>query len=237
MNPNPLAILVVIAISAAVFGGIVFFGLRNPAPPQTGGPVIAGTTVRIPDILNLPGFGGARTPQTPGVEPGGEKISETTRPDVVVETQELPSPILPPSPGPSPLASARNQILPSPQPQTFLPAPTPQPQPLTNATTTPPIATPPISSFQLGRRPTPSQAAAIASFSVFDVSPQLRDFRTQMVKEGVIKNTEFVKINNNTDMERFLLKLVEWQAQKASSTPEQIQDALDRIRKAYARIK
>jgi len=77
------------------------------------------------------------------------------------------------------------------------------------------------------------QASAAAAFSVFVASPQLRDLRTKMVQEGVIQESEFSKVNNNSDMEQFLLKLVEWQAKKASSTPVQIQDARDRITKAY----
>jgi hypothetical protein len=220
MNPSSLAIILIIAISAAVFGGIVFFGLRAPAPVPTGGPVTTGTTVRVPDILNLPGFGGARTPQIPGAQPDGEKILETTRPDVVVQRNELPAPVLPTA-VPSPR---------TPQTRIFVPPPSRVPSPARVPQTNvgiPAAPAPPVSLFSL-----PPQPAA-ASFSVFKASPQLRVFREQMIEEGIIGDGEFTRINNNKDAEAFMLKLVEWQARKASSTPEQIQDALNRITKAY----
>lgn len=221
MNSSPLAILLIIAVSAAVFGGIVFFGLRDTTVTVPSSPVTTGTTVRIPDILNLPGFRSirdqpARAPQP--LPPSGA--------DVVVERNELPSPILPGVPVPSqqPKFSTPIQIVPSRQTRPgFFSTPSPLPVPVPR----------PVSVFSQQ----PLQASGVASFSVLNVSPQLRDFRAQMVQEGVIANTEFVRINNNADMEQFILKLVEWQAIKASSTPEQIQDARDRITKAYDQIR
>ncbi len=229
MNPSPLAILVIIAISAAVFGGIIFFGLRGAAPVTL--PAVPGTIVRVPDILNLPGFGNNQNRQAPSQNTGGGSTAPilpgASGRDVVVEKSELPFPVIPAAPAPSRLPGQSIQIPPSfktstppfavfssPQPNP-IPAPTPVPAPITSA---------------------PRQTAA-TPFSVFKASPQLRVFREQMIQEGVIGNKEFTQINNNKDAEAFMLKLVEWQARKASSTPEQIQDALDRIKKAYSQLR
>ncbi|MBI3442645.1 MAG: hypothetical protein HY007_02675 [Candidatus Sungbacteria bacterium] len=237
MNPNPLAIVIIIAIGALVFGGIVLFGLHGRAPAiAPSSPGITGTVSRIPDILNLPGFG--NRPTNPGANrsPSTPASQGTPGPDVVVETHTLPPPILPLPPSQSLVPGARNQVLPTPRPQTPLSGQTPQSRPLSNASKPLPRATSSVP-ILVPKQPTPSQAAAIAAFSVFDVSPQLRDFRAQMVQEGVIKDTEFIKINNNRDMEQFLLKLVEWKGKQASSTPAQMQDSRDRITKAYDQIR
>lgn len=231
MNPSPLAILLIIAIGAAVFGGIVFFGLRGPVSLPTGGPITTGTTMRVPDILNLPGFGN-QSRQFSGQSAGGGSNApispETSGPDVVVEKSELPSPVLPGAPALSQQLkfSTPIQIAPSrqTQPRSFsVPPPAQIPQP-------PPVPQP-------APLPVPRPQTAAASFSVFTSSPQLRALRTQMVQEGVIADSEFIRINNNADMETFMLKLVEWQARKAGSADAQIQDALDRIRKAYDQIR
>lgn len=113
---------------------------------------------------------------------------------------------------------------------------------------TPPVhaveETKPPSSAPRALRATPSlrfpkipTAEVIQSFSVFDVSPQLKSFREQMIKEGVIKADEFMKINNNTDMEQFLLKMVAWKAKGAGATNEQIQGSLASISNAYSRLR
>lgn len=221
MNPNSLAILLIIAISAAVFGGIVFFGLRGAAPLPTGGPITTGTTVQIPDILNLPGFRGDR-PQPANVPQPSPKRG----PDVVVERSELPSPILPGTP-----ASLQQSKFSTPMQI----APSRQTQPKSGSVFVPVLK--PSSAPQPVPAPIPLPQTAAASFSVFSVSPQLKVFREQMVQEGIIGDRDFTRIDNNKDAEAFMLKLVEWQARKASSTPEQIQDALDRIKKAYGQIR
>lgn len=217
MNSSPLAILLIIAISAAVFGGIVFFGLKSGTGTTPPSPVTTGTRVRIPDILNLPGFRSDQAKPTNALQP-----PQTSNADVVVEKSELPSPTLPVAPSQSQPPRQKIQMPTPPRMSTPVFIPVPQPQPIPQ-----PVPAPALS----------SQTAAIASFSVFTSSPQLRDLRTKMVQEGVIQETEFGKINNNRDMEQFLLKMVEWQARKAGSTDAQIQDALDRIRKAYDQVK
>lgn len=227
MNSSSIAILAIITVSALVFGGIVFFGL--PGRPPSAPPVVSGTLSRIPDILNLPGFGNQNR-QAPGqAGSGGTIFGQTNSPDIVVEKNELPSPAIPSAPAPSQLPkpgirapesikiSTPASMLPRPQ------TPAPQPQPIPQ----PVPASPTVSSGQ----------PAAASFSVFKASPQLGALRTQMVQEGVIGSNEFTRIKNNADMEAFMFKLVEWQARKASSTEEQVQDALDRIRKAYNQIR
>ncbi|MBI4224733.1 MAG: hypothetical protein HY617_00205 [Candidatus Sungbacteria bacterium] len=224
MNPSSIAIIVIIAISAAVFGGIVLLGSpgRTPAMP----PVVSDTLTRIPGILNLPGFG-SRVPQAPNQTfGGGQTPLGTGGLDVVVEKNELPAPAIPPAPEPSQLPRPGIRV-PTPSRMStpaFMPTPAPQAQPVQQI--------PAPSSVPAARSQT-----AVAAVSVFTAIPQLGVLRTQMVQEGVIGSNEFVRIKNNTDMEQFMLKLVEWQAKKASSTPEQIQDALDRIKKAYDQVR
>ena len=58
-----------------------------------------------------------------------------------------------------------------------------------------------------------------------------------MIKDGVIKENEFVKINNTDDMEAFFLKMAEWKGKKASSTPEHLRDVRGRITRAYDQIR
>lgn len=224
MNPSPLAILLIIAISTAVFGGIVFFGL--PGRPSSAPPVVSGTLSRIPDILNLPGFGNQNRQAPSRTGSGGTIFGQTNSPDIVVEKNELPSPAIPAAPAPSQLPKPGIRAPESfkiSTPASMLPrsqTPAPQPQPIPQ----------PVPA------PTPLPQTAAASFSVFKTSPQLGALRTQMVEEGIIGSNEFTRIKNNADMEQFMLKLVEWQARKASSTEDQIQDALDRIKKAYNQI-
>lgn len=227
MNSSPLAILVIIAISAAVFGGIIFFGLRGAAPVTL--PAVPGTIARVPDILNLPGFGNNQNRQAPRQNTGGGSnapiLPGASGRDVVVEKSELPSPVIPAAPAPSRLPGQSIQMPPSfktsTPPSAVFPSPQPKPTP---APIPAPIA------------PAPQQTAA-AFFSVFKASPQLRVFREQMIQEGVIGNKEFAQINNTKDAEQFMLKLVEWQARKAGSSEDQVQDALDRIKKAYSQLR
>ena len=107
----------------------------------------------------------------------------------------------------------------------------PTPPPLPNQTPQSQPTTPPSSS-----RRDPDVAAALESFSVFNASTELKDFRDAMVQQGIIHADEFVKINTNADMEAFLLKLVAWKAKAAGATAAEIQDAKDRITKAYDAI-
>lgn len=242
MNLNPIAILVVIAIGAVVFGGIVLFGLHSGTPPAVPGPVTMGTTVHVPDILNLPGFGSRQNQPSGNQSAGGGsgglgQSGGASSPGVVVERNELPTPLLPAAPAPSQQPRSSGGVAPQSQAR---PVPAPLPQStaaLPSGLTPSPQATTSATLPSVPKQPTPSQAAAIASFSVFDASPQMRDFRSQMVKDGAIKSYEFARINNNSDMEAFLLKLVEWKGKQASSTPAQIQDARDRIIKAYGHLR
>lgn len=243
MNPSPLAIVIILTISAAVFGGIVFFGLRGSAPlPVPSVPGVTGTVSRIPDILNLPGFGSRQSKPPMPVPPSGTRGA-----DVVVEQSILPEPGIhaPQTPSQSLKDQAPLPVSISPTPpgigtsrisagtRTALPE-SPSGPAIGAAPAVPRQPVPTIPRFSFSPE---QQATAVSSFLVFNVSPQLRDLRAQMVKDGVIKETEFVKINNNDDMEKFLLKLVEWPAKNGSSTPEQIQDARDRITKAYDQIR
>lgn len=259
MNLNPIAILAVVVISALVFGGIILFGPGGGTTTTAPSPSTSGAISHIPDILNLPGFGNRQNQPSGGQNVGGGStpagFSGRRGADIVVEKSELPSPSLPsvllPAKPANPLIPIPSQSYSGQLPTTRTPM-----VPSQRAAGTPPpsnVARPPSSARPLGspqlpqattsitlpsvfQKPTPAQAAAIASFSVFDASPELRDFRAQMVKEGVIKDTEFVKINNNNDMEQFLLQLVEWKGKQASSTPAQMQDSRNRIIKAYDRI-
>lgn len=231
MNLNPLAILVVIAIGAAVFGGIILFGLRGGMPPAAPSPVASGTISRVPDILNLPGFGNLQNQpsgnQNVGASngPGPSGSASASGPDVVVERSELPTPLLPAAPAPA--QQPRSSAAALPQSTTARPT----------SSVASPQATTSIAFPSVPKQPAPSQTAVVNSFSVFDASPQLRDFRAQMVRDGAIKSYEFARISNNSDMEAFLLRLVEWRGKQASSTPAQIQDARDRITRAYDQIK
>jgi len=125
-----------------------------------------------------------------------------------VHQEEPPSPVSVLLPG---------QTLPAPAPRT------PRSVALTSPSLVPKIST--------------STTDAIRVFSVFNTSPQLKSFREQMVKEGAIQASDFVKINNNADMEQFLLKLVAWKAKSAGATDAQIQHSLANISKGFSALR
>ncbi len=77
------------------------------------------------------------------------------------------------------------------------------------------------------------QNATPPAASLFNLSPELKNIRTEMIKDDSIRQNEFIEIKNNQDTEQFLLKMVEWQRQKSKVTPEDAATIEARIKKQY----
>ena len=79
--------------------------------------------------------------------------------------------------------------------------------------------------------------AAFSGFSVFKVSEELKILREEMVQGGIIKSNEFVIINNYPDMEKFLLKVVEWKAKQTGAAADEIEKAKNKIIAGYEELR
>ena len=69
--------------------------------------------------------------------------------------------------------------------------------------------------------------------SLFTLSPELKNIRSQMVKDGAIRNTEFVDIKNIPETENFLLTMVDWQRQQGKLTSDQAHALQSKIKEQY----
>ena len=69
--------------------------------------------------------------------------------------------------------------------------------------------------------------------SLFNLSPELKNIRTEMMQDNAIGQNEFIEIKNNQDTEQFLLRMVEWQRQKSKVTTEDAEIIKAQIKRQY----